>query len=275
MGEESILKVQNLSVSFFTNKEKKEVVREVSFEIPHRAWVCLVGESGSGKTQTALALTRLSNGAELSGSVLWRGDDGEKDILKVSPDELRALRGTAISYVFQDPNGSLNPVMTIGEQMVETYLAHFKSGFAEAQKTSLASLAEAHFSEPRRVFGSFPHELSGGMKQRVMIAMAFLTGPKLLVADEPTTALDVTIERGIIELLRDMRTEWELACLFITHNIRLASHVADRIYVMRQGRIIERMDRGAAGFVPKESYTKTLFKAGLENVAPQTRIEVE
>lgn len=137
------------------------------------------------------------------------------------------------------------------------------------------SLVEAHLPEPQRVMGSFPHELSGGMKQRVMIATAFLTGPKLLVADEPTTALDVTVEHGIIDLLRAIRRERELACLFITHNISLASRIADRIYVMRQGCIVEKMDRCADGFVPREDYAKTLFRAGLEKVTPKTKIEVE
>ncbi len=275
MGEEPILKVRDLSVSFISNGTKKEAVRHISFEVPSGGWVCLVGESGCGKTQTALALTRLSSSAQVSGSVLWRQEDVEKDIMKLPPSELRALRGTAISYVFQDPNRTLDPVMTVGEQMTETYLAHFKSSAAEAHKAALVSLVEANLPEPERVLNSFPHELPGGMKQRVMIALALLTGPKLLVADEPTTSLDVTVERGIIELLRELRMEWKLACLFITHNIHLASCVADRIYVMRQGQIVERMDRNVKGFIPNGVYAKALFKAGLENVRPKTMIEAD
>ncbi len=269
MREEPLLEAINLAVSF--NGQK--VVKNISFEIPKNSWVCLVGESGSGKTQTALSLTRLVEDASISGSVLWRGGDSPKNLFEMPSRELTAVRGRHIAYVFQDPQNAFDPVMTIGEQMAEAYTAHFRCGPEEASKASLISLGEVRL-DARRVFASYPHELSGGMKQRVAIATALLNGPKLLIADEPTTSLDVTIEKEIIDLMSDLRTEWPMSYLFITHNICLASRVADRIYVMKSGEIIEKMIRGSNGFEPKESYTRMLFAAGLENVLPGTEIAV-
>ena len=275
MADEPILSVRELTVSLPVNGRMQSLVRGVSFDIPRAGWVCLVGESGAGKTLAALSLCRLVPGAKYSGSVLWHDDEKPADLLKLSDRKIHALRGAGISYVFQDPHSSLNPVMTIGEQMVETYLAHFRrSKIAEAEKASLTSLAEARLPEVRRVFASYPHELSGGMKQRVMIALALLTGPKLFVADEPTTALDVTIEHGILDLLRGIRAEWSISCLFITHNILLASEFADHIYVMKDGKIVESMARTERGFEPKEDYARALFRAGLKNVPPKTEIKV-
>lgn len=269
MREEPLLEVRDLTVSFGS----ATVVKGVSFDIPKSAWVCLVGESGSGKTLTALSLTRLPGNARISGSVTWSGEGPARNLLSLSDRDLLSIRGRHISYVFQDPHSSLNPVLTVGEQMVEAYRAHFRCRVQEAEKAALVCLSETHL-EARRVFDSFPHELSGGMKQRVMIATALLNVPKLLIADEPTTSLDVTIESGIIDLLKDLRTEWPASYLFITHNICLASRVADLIYVMKKGELVEKMARTPKGFEPKERYTRTLFQAGLENVRPKTEIPV-
>lgn len=269
MREEALLEVRDLTVSF----GGRNVVDGVSFDVPKNAWVCLVGETGSGKSLSALSLTRLATGARVSGSVLWHDEDSVRDLLKLDTKSLTALRGRQIAYVFQDPHRSLDPVMTVGDQMVETYETHFRCKRTEAEKASLISLSEMRL-EAKRVYASYPHELSGGMKQRVMIAMALLTNPKLLVADEPTTALDVTIERGIIDLMNDLRTEWPMSYLFITHNILLASRVADTIHVMRGGRLVESMTRTPRGFQPSEKYTRQLFAAGLENARPKTEIPV-
>ena len=269
MREELVLKIENLTVSI----GPKRIVKGVSLEVPRNSWVCLVGESGSGKTLTALSLTRLVREAQLSGSVVWSGDGNERNLLALRQQQLRAIRGRQIAYIFQDPHSSLNPVLTVGEQMAETYAAHFRCRPEEAKKASLASLSEVRL-EARRIFDSYPHELSGGMKQRVMIATALLIGPKMLVADEPTTALDVTIEKEILDLLQDLRTEWPVSYFFITHNIRLASRVADIVYVMKDGLIVEKMEKGPKGFEPREAYTKRLFRAGLENVRPRTEIDV-
>ena len=271
----NLLEIKDLTVSFPSQGGPRAVVKNVSMDIPERQWVCLVGESGSGKTMTALSLTRLVGGAEITGAVLWSDDSASRDLLTLSEEELRKVRGKGIAYIFQDPHNSLNPVMTVGEQMMETYLTHYRrSGKKEAEKACMICLAEARLPEPRRIFFSYPHELSGGMKQRVMIATAILTGPKLLVADEPTTALDVTTEMEIIELLQGIRTEWPLSFLFITHNILLASQVADIIYVMKDGAVIEKLLPGKNGFEGKEPFTQALFRASLRNVPPKTVIEV-
>jgi ABC-type dipeptide/oligopeptide/nickel transport system ATPase component len=276
MSAEPLLEVRDLTVSF----RGKAVVKGVSLDIPKSSWVCLVGETGSGKSLSALSLTRLHENAQVSGRATWFTDSGKtKELLSLPAKELFAMRGKQIAYVFQDPHNSLNPVLTVGEQMVEAYQAHYKCRPAEAEKAALICLSEMRL-ESKRVFASFPHELSGGMKQRVMIATALLCAPRLLIADEPTTALDVTIEHGIIDLLRDLRTEWPMSYLFITHNISLAARVAEIIYVMKDGQVVERMERGPsassgrAGFAPKEAYTKLLFSAGLDNVKPRTEIPV-
>ena len=270
MREEPLLEVKDLTVSFGPVRP----VKGVSFQVPKGAWVCLVGESGAGKTLTALSLTGLVPNADVGGSATWRAGDGPaKELLSLTERELRAVRGRDIGYVFQDPRSSLNPVLTVGEQMMEAYEAHFRCKKEEARKAALVSLSEVRL-EARRVFESFPHELSGGMNQRVMIATALLNGPRLLVADEPTTSLDVTIESGIVDLLNDIRTEWPVSYLFITHNILLASRVADLIYVMKDGVVVEKMTKGPGGFEPCDPYTRTLFKAGLENVPPKTEIPV-
>ena len=267
MREEPLLEVLNLSISF----GEQRVVNNISFEVPKNSWVCLVGESGSGKTQTAMSLTRLSGKPEVRGSVVWYGEGTPRNLLELRGAELISVRGRQIAYVFQDPHDSLNPVMTVGEQMSEAYTAHFRCRPAEAHKASHISLSEVRL-DARRVYQSYPHELSGGMKQRVMLAMALLNGPKLLIADEPTTSLDVTIEKGILDLMSDLRTEWPMSYLFITHNICLASRKADHIYVMKSGEIIEKLARTPKGFEPKEPYTRSLFAAGLENAAPRTEI---
>lgn len=269
MREEPLLEVRGLTVSF----GQKPAVRGVSFDIPRNTWVCLVGETGSGKSLTALSLTGLAGSAKVEGSAIWHEDGKAKDLLQLKGGALRAIRGREVAYIFQDPHSSLNPVMTVGEQMVEAYEAHFRCKRSEAVKASLISLGEMRL-EASRVYACYPHELSGGMKQRVMIAMALLNNPKLLIADEPTTSLDVTIEKGIIDLLSDLRTEWPMSYLFITHNILLASRVADMIYVMKDGQIVEKMEKAGKGFQPKESYTRQLFQAGLENVKPRTEIAV-
>ena len=160
-----LLKIRDLSVFFPSPDGPRPAVSNVSFTVPDKRWVCLVGESGCGKTVTALSLTRLLTGAQVTGSVVWHDEGKTKELLTLPEAELRRIRGKDISYIFQDPHHSLNPVMTVGEQMVETYRTHHpKSGEAEAQKASMISLAEARLSEPRRVFQSFAHELSGGMK---------------------------------------------------------------------------------------------------------------
>lgn len=277
MPDEPLLEVRRLTVSFGA----EPVVKGISFELPKNCWACLVGESGSGKTLTGLSLTRLVRNAEVSGVINWHGDASVRNLLTLNSNELFAIRGRHIAYIFQDPHSSLNPVLTIGEQMMETYSAHFRSRKEEAEKAALISLSEVRL-EARRVFASYPHELSGGMKQRVMIAMALLNGPKLLVADEPTTSLDVTVESEIIQLLQHLRTEWPMSFLFITHNIVLASRTADVIFVMQAGQIVETMRRGPStgsgqgpeGFTPTHPYSKMLFAAGLENVTPKTVIPV-
>jgi ABC-type dipeptide/oligopeptide/nickel transport system ATPase component len=194
--------------------------------------------------------------------------------MRSSGDEVRRIRGREIAYIFQDPVSSLNPVIKVGEQIAEAYSTHFAADRREAKKRSLDRLADVQIKDVERVYESFPHELSGGMNQRVMIAMALMGDPKLLIADEPTTALDVTTEGEILRLLSSIRQQKSLTMLFITHNLALASGYADTIHVMKGGRVLEHLKKQDGRFTVKETYTKKLFEAGVLSHTPKSFIEV-
>ena len=276
---DAMLEIKDLTVSFHDpagpNGADAAAVNGVSLSVAKQSFTSIVGESGSGKTVTALSVTRLLKPHLISGMINYKpGDSQSLDLLKIPQSDLLRIRGREIAYIFQDPASSLNPVMKIGEQMTECCRVHFASGNKLAIKESLEYLSAVRMRDPERVFRSFPHELSGGMRQRVMIAMALIMRPRLLIADEPTTALDVTTEAEIMELLMSFRRQKKLTILFITHNLSLAASFSDEIHVMQKGRVIECLKKDVSGFKAKEAYTRKLFNAQLFGSKPKTLIEV-
>ena len=252
-----LLSIQDLKVAFRMGKGvMAEAVKGVSFEIPENSTIALVGESGSGKSVTAMSvLNLLPDNAERSGRVLWRG----KDLLQANLAELQAMRGKEIACVFQDPMSSLNPVFNVGQQLCEPLMKHMGLSRSAAMARAEELLSEVGVPEPKRRLGSYPHEMSGGQQQRVMIAMALACEPKLLIADEPTTALDVTIQRQILELLGKLKTERRMSVLFISHDLGLVGEIADRVVVMRGGTIREQGPVAGIFEAPQDDYTKALL----------------
>ncbi|MDB5814548.1 MAG: microcin transporter ATP-binding protein [Rhodocyclales bacterium] len=247
----SLLSVRDLDIHFGTRR----VVEKVSFSIKAGEKLALVGESGSGKTVTALSMMRLVESARLSGEILFEG----RDVLSMPPDALRDLRGSKIAMIFQEPMTALNPVMTIGDQIVESLQLHKGLNRKDARMQAIAALKRVGVAEAARRVGSYPHQLSGGQRQRAMIAMALACGPQLLIADEPTTALDVTIRHQILDLLDQLRRETGMAILIITHDLNLVRRFADRVAVMERGVLVE---QGATATVmndPQHAYTRKLI----------------
>ncbi len=252
-----LLSIEDLRVAFRMGQGVlAEAVKGVSFDIAANSTVALVGESGSGKSVTAMSvLNLLPDNAQRTGRILWQG----KDLLQATMPELQAMRGKDIACVFQDPMSSLNPVFSVAKQLCEPLSKHLGLGKAAAMKRAEELLHEVGIPEPRRRLASYPHEMSGGQQQRVMIAMALACEPKLLIADEPTTALDVTIQRQILELLAKLKRERNMSVLFISHDLGLVGEIADRVVVMRNGIIRE---QGAVAEIferPKDDYTKALL----------------
>ena len=252
-----LLSIQDLKVAFRMGKGVlAEAVKGVSFDIPENTTVALVGESGSGKSVTAMSvLNLLPDNALRTGRILWRG----KDLLQTPLGELQALRGKEIACVFQDPMSSLNPVFTVGQQLCEPLIKHLGLSRSAALQRAEALLGEVGIPEPKRRMASYPHEMSGGQQQRVMIAMALACEPKLLIADEPTTALDVTIQRQILELLGKLKTERRMSVLFISHDLGLVGEIADQVVVMRHGGIREQGPVAGIFEHPRDDYTKALL----------------
>jgi oligopeptide/dipeptide ABC transporter ATP-binding protein len=238
-------------------------VRDVSFDIAPGEVLGLVGESGSGKSVTSLAVLRLlPPQARVRGKLRFSGSNGESaDILEISDDAIRAFRGSRIAMIFQEPMTALNPVMRVGDQIAEAILVHERISNKEASDRAVEALREVAISEPEQRVRSYPHQLSGGMRQRVMIAMAIANRPELLIADEPTTALDVTIQEQILELLTDLRSRFKLAMLFISHDLAVVSQVADRVAVMYAGSIVEYARRDHIFQSAVHPYTKGLLRS--------------
>ncbi|HCL79535.1 MAG TPA: ABC transporter ATP-binding protein, partial [Synergistaceae bacterium] len=220
--QRNVLDVRNLSVAFTGRKTKKTVLSDVSFSIRPGETVALVGESGSGKSVTALSLLRLieRSGGVISGATYFTDNDGQTvDILAQDEKELRAIRGNKISMIFQEPMTSLNPVLSVGFQITEAILAHRDVSAEEAKREAIDLLHKVEIPDPERRFGDYPQQFSGGMRQRVMIAMALACKPSLLIADEPTTALDVTTQARILDIIQRLKEEMNMAVLFITHDL--------------------------------------------------------
>ena len=256
-----LLSIQDLKVAFRMGKvdgvvQRFDAVKGVSFDIAENGTLALVGESGSGKSVTAMSiLNLLPDNAERSGRIEYHG----RDLLHASLPELQALRGREIACVFQDPMGSLNPVFTVGAQLCEPLVKHLGLGAREAWQKAESLLAEVGIPEPARRLKAYPHELSGGQQQRVMIAMALACEPKLLIADEPTTALDVTIQRQILELLAKLKERHRMSVLFISHDLGLVGEIAGQVVVMRHGIVREQGPVARIFSAPEDSYTKALL----------------
>jgi len=257
---ETLLSVRNLRVNFRLDKHTDfEAVKGVSFDIPTNATVALVGESGSGKSVTSLSILGLlpkENATVLVGSEIMYGG---RNLLELDPTELRRLRGADISMIFQEPMTSLNPVFTVGFQLTEVLRLHLGLSPSDARKRALALLAEVGIPDPEFKINAYPSQMSGGQQQRVMIAMAIACEPKLLIADEPTTALDVTIQKQILDLIRDLQKRHRMSVLFITHDLAVVGEIADYVVVMRNGEIREQGPAKSVFENPQDPYTKALL----------------
>jgi microcin C transport system ATP-binding protein len=248
----ALLEIRGLSVRFGGGVE---AVRDVSFSIAAGERFALVGESGSGKSVTALSVLRLVEQAETQGEILWGGEN----LLQKPEADMQQIRGADIAMIFQEPMTALNPLFPVGKQIVEALELHEGLGRREAVQRAVALLQRTGIPEAAHKFGSFPHELSGGQRQRAMIAMALACRPKLLLADEPTTALDVTIRAQIVALLRDLQEEYGLAVMLITHDLNLVRSFASRVGVMERGRLVECADTETLFTAPREPYTRMLI----------------
>src|SRR5438067_9594624 len=254
----ALVSVANLTVSFVTRRTTVRAVRGVSFEVRENSTLALVGESGSGKTVSAMSILRLlpENAVVHPGSrISYQGEN----LLEANAARLRALRGREISAVFQEPMSSLNPVLTVGEQVAEVLTLHGRMSMRQALDRAAELLNEVGIPEPRARLRAYPHELSGGQQQRVMIAIAIANEPKLLIADEPTTALDVTVQRQVLELIARLRSRHRMSVLFISHDLALVGELADDVVVMRDGVVresgpVERIFRA-----PQDPYTRALL----------------
>ncbi|HSV71250.1 MAG TPA: dipeptide ABC transporter ATP-binding protein [Methylibium sp.] len=274
-----LLSVENLRVRFRLGRGERASYAEavgrgeqgVSFEIPEHGTVALVGESGSGKSVTAMSiLNLLPDNAERRGAIRFLG----RDLLAAGLPELQALRGKDIACVFQDPMSSLNPVLSIGQQLAEPLRLHLGLSARQARERALALLNEVGLPDPKRRLDAYPHELSGGQQQRVMIAMAIACEPKLLIADEPTTALDVTIQRQILELLAGLKRKLRMSMLFISHDLGVVGEIADHVVVMRQGTVREQAPVAGIFAAPQDAYTMALLACRPSLAAPPARLMV-
>ncbi|HEV2883247.1 MAG TPA: ABC transporter ATP-binding protein [Pyrinomonadaceae bacterium] len=270
-----LLEVHSLQTHFPTRAGLVRAVDGVSFNVGLGELLGLVGESGCGKSITALSIMRLiaPPGKIMGGEIIFDG----KNLLKLSEAAMRDIRGDDIAMIFQDPMTSLNPVFTVGEQIAEALRLHRKLSRRDARAAAVEAMREVAIPDPARRLDDYPHQLSGGMRQRVMIAMALACDPKLLIADEPTTALDVTIQAQILELLNELRKHRELAVLLITHDLGVVAEVADRVAVMYTGRIVEESSVNELFAQPKHPYTEGLLrsvpKLTAANVAKAVRLE--
>ncbi|MEQ8765679.1 MAG: ABC transporter ATP-binding protein [Planctomycetota bacterium] len=260
MAENTLLSVRDLRVIFDTHHGRVAAVAGVSFDMQPGETLALVGESGSGKSVTSLALLGLipnPPGIVESDGILWGG----RDLTRLSPGEMRRIRGNEISMIFQDPMTSLNPLLTVGQQLAKVLEIHRGMGMREARVHCVRGLGDVGIPHPEARFDAYPHELSGGMRQRVMIAMALLCRPKLLLADEPTTALDVTIQAQILELLAKLQEEHGTAILLITHDLGIVAGMADRVHVMYAGRLVEVAPTRPLFEAPAHPYTAGLLSS--------------
>ena len=265
-----MLKVENLSIHFEDRSEREEVVKNVSFAVENGDILGIVGESGSGKTMTALTIAGLlKKHAVLDGGRVWLDDT---DLLGLSEKEMRRVQGNEISMIFQEPMTALNPTMRIGKQVEEALLLHsrrrrrdrggrLRMERREQRELALRALEEVELEHPEQLYKKYPHELSGGMRQRVMIAAAIVCRPKLLIADEPTTALDVRTQESILQLLKKLNRKYGMSILFISHNLRVVNTLCRRVLVMKDGQVVKEGDCAEIFENPQSEYTRELIAA--------------
>lgn len=255
-----LLTVKGLKTHFFTDKGIVRSVDGVDLQVNEGETIGIVGESGCGKSVTALSLMQLigtSNGKIVDGSIMF----GDQDLVKMKESQLRKIRGNEIAMIFQDPMSSLNPVYTIGNQITETLRLHTKLTRKEAKERCFEVLNQVGIPEPEQKFNAYPHQLSGGMRQRIMIAIALSCNPKIIIADEPTTALDVTIQAQILELIQKLKVEEQTSIIMITHDLGVVSEVCDRVIVMYAGQVIEEADVRVLFESPQHPYTRALLQS--------------
>ena len=257
--DEMLLDVDDLEVSFFTHAGEVKAVRKISYDLKYGEAMGIVGESGSGKSVSSYALMGIipEPGKIIGGSINFE----EKEITKLNENEMMKLRGKDVGMIFQDPMTSLNPVFTVGSQIDESLKKHTSLSKAERKARVIELFELVGINQPEKRYKQYPHEFSGGMRQRVMIAMALACNPKLLIADEPTTALDVTIQAQIIELLKELKEKINMSIIFITHDLGVISEICDKVAVMYAGNIIERGSIDDIFYNPKHPYTKGLLKS--------------
>ena len=258
MSENKILSIKNLSISFLSEKKSKEVIHSISYDLNKNEILGIVGESGSGKSVSSLAILGLlpkKTSRITEGEILL----GNQNLLTLTEAGLQTVRGKQVSMIFQEPMSSLNPSMTCGSQVAEILLGHHICTKKEVKEKVLSLFEDVKLPNPSRIYTAYPHEISGGQKQRVMIAMAIACNPDILIADEPTTALDVTVQKEIIQLLKRIQASTHMSIVFISHDLSLVSEIANRVVVMYQGNIVEQGDVTSVFKNPKDAYTKALI----------------
>lgn len=255
-----LLEIKDLEVFFKSSQGIVKAVNKANINTRDGKTTAIVGESGSGKSVTSLAIMGLldkSSIEKISGEINFEG----KSLLKSTPEELRRIRGNEISMIFQEPMTSLNPALKVGYQMSEVFRTHFKMDKKTAKEKSIEMIKKVEIPRPEEVYNSYPHELSGGMRQRIMIAMALSSSPKLLIADEPTTALDVTIQKEVLELMKKLKEDMNTSIIFISHDLGVVSDIADYVNVMYAGKLVERAKAEDIFKRPLHPYTRGLIKA--------------
>ena len=277
---EPILKVNNLNVEFANESSTFKAVNNLNFNLSEKETLAVVGESGSGKSVTALSIMQL-----LPYPIAFHSKDSSInfqgiELINLPKKELENIRGKRISMIFQEPMTSLNPFIKVGKQIMESIQVHNKSSNKEAKEKAIDLLRKVEIPNPEQKFSSFPHQLSGGQRQRVMIAMALSNNPEILIADEPTTALDVTVEKELLILLNKLKEEENLSIIFITHDLNVVKRFADKVLVMNQGNVIERGTTAEIFSNPKDSYTKRLIESipepkEINNVSDSKILECE
>jgi len=259
MDSNAILNVKNLKTYFFTKHGTVKAVDDISFELKKKEILCIVGETGSGKTITALSVLKLLDypGKIVDGEIVFH----DRDLINLKEEEMREIRGGKIAMIFQNPSSSLNPVFKVGGQISEAIMQHLKLDKNEAKKRAVALMKEVGIPEAEERYDWYPHQFSGGMNQRIMIAMALSCNPEIIIADEPTSNLDVTIEAQILDLFLQIKEKRGTSIMFITHNFGVVAKVADRVIVMRCGKIVEQRDVFEIFDAPKHLYTIKLLSS--------------